>query len=132
MEQILLAYGLPKEIVITIMILYKNMKVKVIASDRDRHFWNCDRCSTRGYISPKPVHKLPRLHTLNFDNLLKENGFTLEKARSRRYPSQTIMDIDYTDDIALLNLPRSNPCCIAGSRWHRPPCECRQNRISPH
>ena len=33
---------------------------------------------------------------------MKENGFTLEKASSRQYPTQTIMDTDYTDDIALL------------------------------
>ena len=33
---------------------------------------------------------------------MKENGFTLKKARSRRYPGQTIMDTDYADDIALL------------------------------
>ena len=33
---------------------------------------------------------------------MKENGFTLEKARSKRYPAQTITDADYADDIALL------------------------------
>ena len=32
----------------------------------------------------------------------KENVFTLEKASSRRYPTQTITDADYADDIALL------------------------------
>ena len=33
---------------------------------------------------------------------MKENGFTLEKASSRQYPTQTIMDADYADDIMLL------------------------------
>ena len=33
---------------------------------------------------------------------MKENGFTLEKPRSRRYPAWTIMDVVYADDIALL------------------------------
>ena len=33
---------------------------------------------------------------------MKENGFKLAKERSRRYPTQTITDTDYTDDIALL------------------------------
>ena len=33
MEQILLAYGLPKETVAAIMILYKNTKVKVCSLD---------------------------------------------------------------------------------------------------
>ena len=35
-------------------------------------------------------------------DLSKENGFKLTKERSRRYPTQTITDTDYTDDIALL------------------------------
>ena len=34
--------------------------------------------------------------------LIKENGFTLKKARSRQYPAETIIDSDYTDDLALL------------------------------
>ena len=39
---------------------------------------------------------------------MKENGSTLAKARSRRYPTQTITDADYADDIALLvNTPAS-------------------------
>ena len=33
---------------------------------------------------------------------MKEIGITLEKARSRQYPSRTITDADYTNDIALL------------------------------
>ena len=28
---------------------------------------------------------------------IKENGFTLKKARSRRYPAETIMDADYAN-----------------------------------
>ena len=38
MEQILLAYGLPKETVAAIMMLYKNMKVKVHSLDGDTYF----------------------------------------------------------------------------------------------
>ena len=34
--------------------------------------------------------------------LMKDNGFTLKKARSRRNPARTIMDADYADDVALL------------------------------
>ena len=33
---------------------------------------------------------------------MKENGFTLEKVGSWRCPTQTIMDVNYADDIALL------------------------------
>ena len=35
-------------------------------------------------------------------DLLKENTFILKKARSRGYPAQTITDVDYTYDNALL------------------------------
>ena len=35
-------------------------------------------------------------------NLIKENGFTLKKVWSRRYPVQTITDADNADDTALL------------------------------
>ena len=34
-------------------------------------------------------------------DLMKENSFNLAKERSRRYLAQTIMDVDYADDIAL-------------------------------
>ena len=40
MEQILLAYGLSKETVITIMMLYRNMKVKVCLLHGDTNFFN--------------------------------------------------------------------------------------------
>ena len=33
---------------------------------------------------------------------MKDNGFKLAKERSRRYPTQTITDTDYVDDIAIL------------------------------
>ena len=33
---------------------------------------------------------------------MKDNGFKLVKERRRRYPAQTIIDVDYADDIALL------------------------------
>ena len=39
MEQILLAYGLLKETVAAIMIIYKNMKLKVRSSDEDTDFF---------------------------------------------------------------------------------------------
>ena len=35
-------------------------------------------------------------------NLMKEDGFTLKKAKNIWYPTQTIIDPDFTDDIVLL------------------------------
>ena len=49
----------------------------------------------------------PYLFCLDYElrtsiDLMKDNGFTLEKAISKRNPAQNIPDADYTDDIALL------------------------------
>ena len=35
-------------------------------------------------------------------NLMKENGFTLKKTRSRSYPAETITNADCADDLVLL------------------------------
>ena len=40
MEQILLAYGIPKETVAAIMILYRNTKVKVRSPDEDKDYFD--------------------------------------------------------------------------------------------
>ena len=45
---------------------------------------------------------------------MKENGFTIVKEKSRRYPAQTITDADYADDIALL----ANSPTLAQSLLH--------------
>ena len=67
MNQILRAYGLPKETVTAITMLYRNKKTMVCSPDRDRflqHFcWNFER----EYISTIFVYNLPRLYTSNVD-----------------------------------------------------------------
>ena len=55
-------------------------------------------CTLAPYLFIICLDNMPRTSI----DLMKENGFTLEKTRSRRYPAQTITDVDYTDDIALL------------------------------
>ena len=60
-------------------------------------------------------HIAPYLFIIHLDYVLrtsidkiKENGFKLTKERSERYPTQTITDADYADDIALLaNAPEN-------------------------
>ena len=61
MEQILLAYGLPKETVTAIMILYRNTKVKVCSPDGDRLLRHCSRSTARRQTSPIPLYHLSRL-----------------------------------------------------------------------
>ena len=116
MEQILLVYGLPKETVAAIMMLYKNTKVKVHSSDGDTDFFDIPaRSSTRWYFSPISFYNLPRPRTSNIDWFNERKWLYTEKARSRWYPTQTITDADYADDIAL----QANTPATAESLQHR-------------
>ena len=103
MEQILLAYGLPKETIAAIMILYRNTRVKVRSPDGNTDYFDI----VAGVLQGDTL--TPYLFIICLDYVLrtsidkiKENGFKLIKKRSRRYPAKTITDADYADDIALL------------------------------
>ena len=102
-EQILLAYGLPKETIAAIMILYKNTKVKVRSSDEDTEYFDIVAVVLQGDTLA------PYLFIICLDYVLRtsidkirENSFELTKKRSRRYPAKTITDANCTDDIAIL------------------------------
>ena len=103
MEKILLTYGLPKETIAAILMLYKNTKVKVHSPDGDTDYFNIVAGVLQGdtFASYLFIICLDYVLRTSID-LMKENGFKLGKERSRRYPTQTIMDTDYTNDIALL------------------------------
>ena len=64
-------------------------------------------------------------------NLVKENGFTLKKAKSRWCRTEIIADADYVDDITLFaNTPTPTESLYetdSGMRW--PPHECGQNGV---
>ena len=100
MEQILLAYGLPKETVAAITILYRNAKVKVRSPDEDTEYFDI----VAGILQGDTL--APYLFIICLDYVLRtstdkirENGFELTKKRTRRYPEKTITD---ADDVALL------------------------------
>ena len=107
MEQIFFAYSPPKETVAAIMMLYRDIKVKVRSPDRDTDYFDI----VAGVLQRDTL--APYLFIICLDYILrtsidkiKENGFKLTKERSRRYPAKTITNTDYTDDIALLaNVP---------------------------
>ena len=101
MELILLAYGLPKETVAAIMILYRNVKVR--SPDGDTEYFDIVAGVQQGDTLA------PYLFIICLDYVLRtlidkirENGFELTKKRSKRYPAKTITDADYADDLALL------------------------------
>ena len=104
MEQILLAYGIPKETVAAITILYRNTKVKVRSPDGDTEYFDI----VAGVLLQGDT-LAPYLFIICLDYVLstsidkiRENGFELTKKRSRRYPAKTITDADYADDIAIM------------------------------
>ena len=78
-------------------------KVKVCSPDGDTDFFD----SVTGVLQRDTL--VPYLFIICLDyilrtsiDLMKENGSTLAKAKSRWYSAQMIMDVDYVDDIALL------------------------------
>ena len=103
MEEILLSYGIPKETVVAITILYRNTKVKVRSPDGDTDYFDI----VAGVLQRDTL--APYLFIICLDYVLrtstdkiKENGFELTKKRSRKYPAKTITDADYADDIVIL------------------------------
>ena len=107
MEQILLAYGLPKETIGAIRMPYKNTKVKVCSPDGDTDYFDIVAGVLQGYSLAPYLFIICLDYALRTSiNIMKVNGFKLAKERGRRYPAQSITDADYADDIALLaNIP---------------------------
>ena len=91
MEQILLAYGLPKETVTVITILYRNTKVKVRSPDGDREYFDI----VAGVLQGDTISPYLLIICLNYVlrtsiDKIRENGFELTKKRSRRYPKKQL------------------------------------------
>ena len=103
MEEILQAYGLPKETVTAITILYRNTKVKVRSPDGDTEYFDIVAGVLQGdTLAPYLfIICLDCMLRTSIDNI-KENSFELTRKRSRRYPAETITDADYTDEVAIL------------------------------
>ena len=86
--------------------LYKNTKAIVRSFDGDTDFFNfVVRVLQKDTLAPFLFITCLRYVQQTLTNLMKETGFTLKKkkkARSRRYPTETITDAGYTDDLELL------------------------------
>ena len=103
MEQILLAYGIPKETVAAITILYRNTKVKVRSPDGDTEYFDIAAGVLQGDTLALYLFIICLDYVLRTSiDKIRENGFELTKKRGRRYPAKTITDADYADDIAIL------------------------------
>ena len=85
------------------MMLYKNTKVKVRSPDGQTDYSYIVAGMLQGNTSAPCLFIVYLDYVLrtSIDNM-KDNGFELAKERCRRYPAQTITDVDYADDIALI------------------------------
>ena len=102
-EQFLLVYGLPKETVSIIMMLYRNTKATVCSSDEDTSFFGIVTSVLQGDKAAPYLFIFCLDYVLRMSiTLIKEDGFTLKrKARSIWYPTETITNAHYADDLAL-------------------------------
>ena len=103
MEQILLAHGLPKETIVAITMLYRNIEVKVRSSDWDMDYFDIVEGVLQGDTLALYLFIICLDYVLRTSiDKMKDNDFKLTKERSRKYPTKTITGADYADDIALL------------------------------
>ena len=99
--------------------LYKNTNVKVCSPDGNTDYFNIAAgVLQRDTLAPYLFIICLDYMLRTFIDLMKENSFKLAKERSRRYPSQTIMDMDFTDDIVLLaNIPTQAKILQHSLKW---------------
>ena len=104
MEQILLAYGVPKETVAAITILYRNTKVKVRSPDGDTEYFDIVAGVLQGNTLAPYLFIICLDYVLrtSIDKNQRERLRADKKKRTKRYPAKTITDSDYADDIAIL------------------------------
>ena len=89
------------------MMPYKNKRIKLSSPDSDTDYFDIVAGVLQGYVLAIYLFIICFDYMLRTSiDLMKGDGFTLAKARSRRYPAHTIMDVDYADNIALfVNTP---------------------------
>ena len=85
------------------MRLYKNIKAMVQFPDGNTDFFYIVNGVLQGDILALYLIIMCLNDVLQTSiNLMKENGFTLKKARNRQYPAETMTDTDYADDLVFL------------------------------
>ena len=85
------------------MMLYKNTEVKVRSLDGDIDYFDIVAGVLQGDTLSSYLFIICLDYMLRTSiDKMKDNSFKLGKERSRSYPTQTITDADYADDIAIL------------------------------
>ena len=85
------------------MMLNRKTKVKVPSLEGDTDYFDIAAGVLQGGTLAPYLFIICQSYVLRISiDKIKENGFKLTKERSRRYPSQTITDANYDDDIAIM------------------------------
>ena len=101
MYQILEAYGIPPDVVAAIRVMYENTSAVVITPEGETEQFSIDT----GVLQGDPL--APFLFIICLDYALRSaitdsDGLTLKRRRSSRHTVVVLPDLDYADDIALL------------------------------
>ena len=103
MEQILLVYSLPQRNHRSYNDALQKHEGKVRSPDGDTDFFDIVTGVLHGDILAPYLFIISLDYVLQTSiDLMEKNDLTLEKARSRQYPAQTITDADYSNDLTLL------------------------------
>ena len=98
---ILEAYGIPTETVNAIRTMYKDTSCIVSTSDGDTDPFNI----VTGVLQGDPLAPFLFIICLDYamrSSIVDSDGIVLKRRRSRRHPPQVLSDLDYADDIALI------------------------------
>ena len=131
MEQILLAYDIPKETIAAITILYRKTKVKVNSPGGDTDYFDIVAGVLQG-DTLAPYHFIICVNVVLRTSIdkIKENDFELTKKCNRKYTTKTFTDADYADSGKYTHGSRNTTAWSGTScRRHCPPCQCTQNGI---
>ena len=104
MYQILEAYGIPPDVVAAIRVMYENTSAVVITPEGETEQFLIDT----GVLQGDPLAPFLFIICLNYtlrSAITDSDGLTLKRGRSSYHPAVVLPDLDYADEIALLENP---------------------------
>ena len=105
MMKILKAYNIPPKLLSAIERMYENTRAKVISPDGETEMFEIKAGVLQGDTLAPYLFAIVLDYVMRKTFAGRENelGFTLHRQRSRRTPAVTVSDLDFADDLALLN-----------------------------